>query len=609
MKKKEEPKSTNIVQKVFGRQDKGGGPVSTLFTYTKQAPKVLAEPPAFSSLPAAIDLGTSSLKLLQLAKDPKGQVEVCLLDEEPYENASGRDLWQKQKDALQKALLRNRIGNAAVITLSAKEAQVHNFVFPEMPEKELEEAVHWKIRQARPFDLDIEKVRYGLVRWTTRPSASGVSTQQRVTVVCAPEEAVAKRVDLLNQMGLKTLSVEAAPVSLMNLKRHRSAMASPDETALWLDLGADESTIVVERAGTALFFRNLTITARQLTRQLAQFLRVDELKAEELKRRHGLVYWSPEKDASGALQEEKVQKSDEEAAVVYNGLVSLLENLVIDIEHSFKYFSYQVTQSQINKFDRVVLTGGGAHLRNLDGFLSARLSVPVDRWEPLAGLRTAERLQGEKGALLSGPLLSFSVSMGLSLGQLLPKHARMNLLAVHRPVSLGTVWKKARKSPTQALAAAACVLLVLLGPPIVRTAHYKALFDDAEREFKDTKLALGRLQASELKTAEEETKLLEKKQLLQTKLRVLRESSQGDRPFSEVLAKLSELLPEEVWITKLSYNQEKMTLVGLTLNNELIVNFMDELNRSKGFRDVAFNYTQRETNAKTYRFEVTMKVR
>ena len=616
--KPNDKKGSNIVKKVFGRRDAGREHVSTLFTYKKQTQKMLpggeikaaADPRGalvFSPLPAAIDFGSSGIKLLQLGREPKGEVEVSLLDEELYEKTAGRDLWQQQKEALGKILLRNSVGRAAVIALSSKEVQVYNFVFSGMSEKELGEAVNWKLKQTRPFDLDIEKIRYGFVRWTSRSAAPSAPVQQRVMVVCAPAESVLKKVELLGQMGLKTLAVEVAPVSMMNLKKFRSSTFAADETALWLDLGAEESTIALERGGSALFFRNLAVTARQLTRQIAQSLRVEEPRAEELKRRQGLIYWSPEKEASGILQEEKLQKKEDEAASVYYGTVSSLENLVIDIEHSFKYFSHQVTQSQMSKFDRVILTGGGANLRNLDRFLSARLNVPVDSLNPLLGFRVREGLKTEKSMLLSNAS-SFAISLGLSLGQVIPKPMRINLLSAPHRMSLESAWKELRKKPRKALAAAACVALVFLGPQFARTSYYRVQLDGAEKKLKSAKSELSRLQAGQLQSAEEESRLSDKKKLLETKLEVLHESSQGSKQFSEILAKLSELLPEEVWITKLSYNERKMTIVGLTLKNELIVNFMEQLTKSDNFKDVTFNYTQKETNAKTYRFEVMMNV-
>src|SRR3989338_2110819 len=321
-----EEKSDNIVKKVFDRVKKGPEKISPLFTYSKHhATKVLTpqEPRkgllVFNPLPAAIDVGTSVVKLIQLAQGQKGELELLLMDEEPYgTTALNRDLTLRQRDAVQKLLKRNSIGSSIVVSLSAKEIQVFNFVFPAMSETELEEAVSWKIKQLKPFDMGIESIKYGLTKW----EAGAGSAQKRVTVVCAPLETILRRVELFTQTGLKVIAVEAAPVSLVNFRRLQTPSLSTEEVVLWLDLGGEESSIAVEKGGSVHFVRNLTITSRQLTRQLAQNGHFDEAKAENFKRDYGLSFWTPDQQTTTILETGSVlQEKEKEAAAVYSGLV------------------------------------------------------------------------------------------------------------------------------------------------------------------------------------------------------------------------------------------------------------------------------------------------
>jgi len=55
-----------------------------------------------------------------------------------------------------------------------------------------------------------------------------------------------------------------------------------------------------------------------------------------------------------------------------------------DIEHTFKSFSYQVTQSQITRFEKVILSGGGSYLKGLLPFLRNRLNADVQMIDSLA---------------------------------------------------------------------------------------------------------------------------------------------------------------------------------------------------------------------------------
>src|SRR3989338_1330611 len=201
-----------------------------------------------------------------------------------------------------------------------------------MSESELEDAASWKIRQLKPFDLDLEKIKFGIIPWEINRATA--SAQRKVTVFCVSSEVIDRRVGLMAQFGLKALSLEAAPQALLNFRRATAALSPGEEVTLFIDLGAEESTLAVARGGAVLFTRNLTVTSGQLTRQLAQSGRMEPSRAETLKRHHGLSGWADK--ASG-----------EEAAFVFKAIASSLENLAIDVEHSFKHFSYQVSQSEI----------------------------------------------------------------------------------------------------------------------------------------------------------------------------------------------------------------------------------------------------------------------
>ncbi|MBI2095355.1 MAG: pilus assembly protein PilM [Candidatus Omnitrophica bacterium] len=605
-------KSDNIVKKVFDRAKKGPEKVSPLFTYSKHhAPKVLAPqeskgPLVFNPLPAAIDVGTSVVKLIQLAQGQKGELELLLMDEEPYgTTALNRDLTLRQREAVQKLLKRNSIGPGVVVSLSAKEIQVFNFVFPAMSETELEEAVSWKIKQLKPFDMGIEAIKYGLTKW----EAGGGSAQKRVTVVCAPLETILRRVELFTQTGLKVIAVEAAPVSLVNFRRLQTPSLSAEEVVLWLDLGGEESSIAVEKGGSVHFVRNLTITSRQLTRQLAQNGRVDEARAEELKRDHGLSFWTPERQTASILETGGgLQEKEKEAASVYGGLVSSLENLIIDIEHSFKYFSYQVSQSQITKFDRILISGGGANLKNLELFLSAKLGVPVEKANPFLNFRIQQQLVEKKNSLLEQSS-GFAVATGLAASQALPASRRMNLLPMPEKLTFKVFMKKVKKDPRKAAVLAAGALLLLMAPQFAVASYYRGKVEQIEGRVRGATMESNRQQASQLALAEEETELLNNKTLLESRLQILKESTHEKKQFAQILADIAGILPEEIWITRLSYVEKKMTVVGLTSKNEAIIRFIDAMKQSSNFKEVTFNYTQQESDTSIYRFEVTTNVR
>lgn len=607
-----EEKKQNIVKKVFERSGARPDRISPLFTHFKNPQKKAklksAKAEGLKSnakrLPVAIDFGVSRIKLLQLAQDPKGAVEVVLMDEELLSQEPGRAEIVKSKQALEKLLSRNPVGAQVIVGLPAKETQTFNFTFPAMADEELREAVRWKIKQLRPFDLDEDKVKYALLRWETVSSATVQGAQQRVTVVCVSNNNLSWKTTLLNEVGLKPVSVQISPLSLVHTKRTSSISKNPDEVVLWLDLGSEESVFIVEKNGIVYFLRNLTVTGSQMTRQVAQNCRVDEQKAEELKIEHGLNYWSPQFQNSAITDEEKAK---DPSASVCLALVSLLENLVLDVEHSFKSFSYQVSQSQIAKFDRVILTGGAANLKKIENFLADRLSVPVDKLDPFFSLRVQETLKNQRRNIAEDGL-RFASAAGLALTQLPGAAGALNLAASDKKKRVSfTDRVKARPRLAGAIATAVCLLAV--APQVAFTAYYKNQADVWADRVKEARADLKRRQTGQLELAEQEKKLLERKAALEDKLALFRQSGRDKRRFSAVLGKLASLLPDEIWVTKLSYAEKRLIIVASTSKNDAMIRFLDNLKKPDDFSDVVFNYTKRDPKSSVFSFEVMMSVK
>ena len=611
----EEKKQNNIVKKVFERSGALQERVSPLFTYFKNQPKTktktpkaakAASAPKFSGkrLPVAIDFGLSRIKLLQLAQDSKGGVEVVLMDEELLAEEGSAAPAAKSKQALEKLLSRNSVGQQAIVGLPAKETQTYNFTFPAMSDEELREAVRWKIKQLRPFELDEHQVRYALLRWEMPGTKPAPGAQQRVTVVCVSSTNISWKNTLLNEVGLKPIAMQVSALSLIQTKRYGNVSKNPDEVALWLDLGAEESVCIVEKGGIVYFLRNLSVTGRQMTRQVAQNCRVDERSAEELKTRHGLDFWTPQLQNTGLTDEERAKNP---SAPVALALVSLLENLVLDIEQSFKFFSYQVSQSQIAKFDRIILTGGASNLKKIEAFLSDRLSVPVEKLDPFASLRLQDSLRVRRSDP-AGDGARFASAAGLALSFAAGAPGAPNLMATERKkhVSFGT---KLKSRPKLAGALAGLIGVMMVAPQMAMTIYYKGEVSVWAKRVKDARGEIKLRQASQLELAEEEKKLLEKKAALEEKFSLFKLSGKEPRRFSSTLARLASLMPEEIWVTKLSYTEKKLVLVASTAKNDAMIQFLDNLRKPDDFSDVVFNYTKRDPKSPVFSFEVMMMVK
>lgn len=130
---------------------------------------------------------------------------------------------------------------------------------------------------------------------------------------------------------------------------------------------------------------------------------------------------------------------------------------------------------------------------------------------------------------------------------------------------------------------------------------------DARARLEEAKKELGRRQSQLLRIAKDYDLLVKKKLAAEEKLRYLK-SARIDKPgeLSQALVYMPTLIPDEIWINKLTVAGQQVVINGSTLDNQAVSKFMDSLNKSNKFKGSSFNFTQKNElgDATLYNFEV-----
>lgn len=100
-------------------------------------------------------------------------------------------------------------------------------------------------------------------------------------------------------------------------------------------------------------------------------------------------------------------------------------------------------------------------------------------------------------------------------------------------------------------------------------------------------------QSAVTKAEEQRKRIRENSKRLEGKLRVIRMSRSRQIDFSEVLKTLSEYVPSDLWIDKMTLDQNQITIIGTTLDNIKVSQFMERLDTSETFERTGFNYTEK----------------
>ncbi len=215
-------------------------------------------------------------------------------------------------------------------------------------------------------------------------------------VAAAPREAVLRRVEALESIGLTVRHIEALPSAILRAAWRRRQY---DEQSLWgaLDIGFGGSVLALAKGPHCVYVRKLTGGGDALTLAILDALEVNYSTAELLKRQQG---------AAGA-------PADGELPEAISGVLRThMRSLAREIEKAFSYAmeSYpELTPKALH------LCGGGAKLDGITAALHEHLGIEVSTLDACTEFRphdgTARPSESEQPVLAPG--------IGMALGDVL----------------------------------------------------------------------------------------------------------------------------------------------------------------------------------------------
>ena len=334
--------------------------------------------------PAAIEIGSTAIKLLQMART-KSDYEISKLAYLPLDFGPGiAPNPVLIRSSLRKLIEDHHIKGEVVSCLPINHLQTFTYILPNMPEDEIKQAVAWKLKQNPPSGMTFEGLSFDYVASVQHKDK--LSQNTRILVFVVSKETVKQQLKLFQEFSLELIALEPEPYAALGVLFWLGKLGS-DETVLVIHLGASQSSITIVHSGQPHLVHPLSVCGNTFTEAIANYYQFDWQKAETMKKQEGLT-----------------------------ALSSQLENLVIDIEHTFKYFSHQLMKSAVTTFKRVLLCGGSSSLPNSVTFLADRLTVPVEVVNPLSPANIY--LKQELTPLVKENSASFTSALGLALKSL-----------------------------------------------------------------------------------------------------------------------------------------------------------------------------------------------
>jgi len=234
--------------------------------------------------PIAIDFGSYALRVLQLGN--RGGTQ-CVLDWalHVYPNTGGTP--EANRDAAIEALRgilsdKKFSGKQVVTALGQHDLIAKSVRLPEIPESELAAAVQYEAAERIKGLDDGAEIRFipsGML-------AGEADSQQEVLVLAAREPVVRAHLEMLTELGLESVGIDAAPCAVFRpFERYLRRDEDQDQINAFVDIGHASSWIVIARGDRIVLARSVDVGGAAFDRLVGAKLGVGAKEAGALRRR------------------------------------------------------------------------------------------------------------------------------------------------------------------------------------------------------------------------------------------------------------------------------------------------------------------------------------
>ncbi|MFA5093974.1 MAG: cell division FtsA domain-containing protein, partial [Candidatus Omnitrophota bacterium] len=348
-----------------------------------------------------------------------------------------------------------------------------------------------------------------------------------------------------------------SPLSLLNA----ITFNEPISKGIIIDIGAKATNlIVVEDKG--FWVRSVLIAGDEMTHAIATKLNMPFDKAEELKRKEGMVV------PSDGLMPSNVSSTGKDLSGILNAVVS---DMVSSIVQSLEF--YKTKHGKNTVFGEVILSGGGSKLKGIEDFLSKSLGMQIRR------ANLGQKIKCPSNLRVDIDFQSrFGAAIGLGLRVLQRCPTNIDLLPIER--------KEERDFKKERIWIISAGIMLALTPfTIAMNIWFQSgalrkqisFLDEMLSQYEGVKAKIASLKDN-IKKGELSIKPLEN---IAARRSLLLES------FLEV----EKLLPKETWLTSFGMEKDWVTIEGRTSENlTAITDFKNKLAESPFFESVDIIY-------------------
>lgn len=333
-----------------------------------------------------IDVGASFIRIVELSKRAQtfqlenyGEMGLSSLNDKPFRIFKKKNLSLSNKE-IAKAI--QAIIKEAEIETKEVSCSIPDFCsfftkveLPVMDKDEVPQAVKYQVRPYVPLPLEDVTLDWSVIEG--EPS----KTDLKILVVAIPNDVITQYQEIAQLADLKLKFLEP---EVFALARATNKNTKEKKIIGLIDIGARSTTCSVLEQRVLKISHSFNIAGQELTEVIARSLNIGYNKAEDIKRKQGLL-------------SEQVRKI----------LLPLVGSILEEIKKAFRNFYLQ----EGKEIEKIILAGGLCLMPGLKEFFSAELKKPVNIADPFLDIACPAVLTETLKQI--GPY--YGVALGLSL--------------------------------------------------------------------------------------------------------------------------------------------------------------------------------------------------